>query len=168
MADFLESFAQLQMELEQHKPSEEDPNRWTYPALKASVQAVCNASDSHVKQLFHTAVEFSRACTQAGNTPMPPPGEGASAALKAPSYQAPALGGQLTEDVAILESCGWADRIICAWGSHGEHLDRGRAVEALLRQGGWPLYHLGLTKHGQPKHPLYIAYTEQPRPWVTG
>jgi hypothetical protein len=104
MADFLESFAQLQMELEQHKPSEEDPNRWTYPALKASVQAVCNASDSHVKQLFHTAVEFSRACTQAENTPMPPPAEGASAALKAPSYQAPALGGQLTEHVAVLES----------------------------------------------------------------
>jgi len=68
-------------------------------------------------------------------------------------------------DMAILESCAWADRIICAWGAHGAHLDRGRQVEALLRQGGWPLYHLGLTKAGQPKHPLYIGYAVQPVPW---
>ncbi len=68
-------------------------------------------------------------------------------------------------DAAILDSCPWADRIICAWGSHGAHLDRGAAVETLLRATGLPLYHLGLTKHGHPKHPLYIAYTQQPRPW---
>ncbi|MCO6384465.1 MAG: DUF1643 domain-containing protein [Vannielia sp.] len=70
-------------------------------------------------------------------------------------------------DAAILESCTWADRIICAWGSHGAHLGRGRAVADLLRQGGWPLYHLGLTKHGEPKHPLYIGYAEQPRLWTS-
>ncbi len=68
-------------------------------------------------------------------------------------------------DAAILDSCPWADRIICAWGSHGAHLDRGRAVEALLRTTGHPLYHLGLTLHGHPKHPLYIGYAEQPRLW---
>ena len=68
-------------------------------------------------------------------------------------------------DVAILESCPWADRVICAWGTHGAHLDRGISVEALLRDTGVPLYHLGLTKEGHPKHPLYIGYKEQPRPW---
>jgi len=104
MADYLESFQQLQMELEQHKPSEEDPNRWTYPALRASVQAVCNASDAHIKQLFHCAVEFSRACTQAENPPMPLSTGGDGATLKAPSYQAPAHGGQLTEHVPVLEN----------------------------------------------------------------
>ncbi|WP_102226282.1 DUF1643 domain-containing protein [Acidimangrovimonas sediminis] len=69
-------------------------------------------------------------------------------------------------DAAILESAAWADRIVCAWGSHGEHLDRGRAVEALLRGTGLPLHHLGLTKGGQPKHPLYIGYDRQPEPWI--
>jgi hypothetical protein len=68
-------------------------------------------------------------------------------------------------DAAILESCGWADQIICAWGTHGEHLDRGPQVEALLRGTGRPLFHLGLTKAGHPKHPLYIGYNEQPRLW---
>ncbi len=38
-------------------------------------------------------------------------------------------------DAAIAEGAAWADQIICAWGSHGAHLDRGSAVEALLRAG---------------------------------
>ncbi|TMV70168.1 DUF1643 domain-containing protein [Thioclava sp. BHET1] len=68
-------------------------------------------------------------------------------------------------DQAILDSCAWADRIICAWGSHGAHLERGARMEALLRETGRPLYHLGLTKAGQPKHPLYIGYEVQPVLW---
>ena len=68
-------------------------------------------------------------------------------------------------DAAILQSCPWADQVICAWGTHGEHLDRGAAVEALLRATKLPLFHLGLSKAGHPKHPLYIAYSEQPRLW---
>ncbi len=69
-------------------------------------------------------------------------------------------------DTAILDSTGWADRIVCAWGSHGAHLDRGAQVIALLRETGLPLYHLGLTKAGQPKHPLYIGYQRQPEVWT--
>lgn len=69
-------------------------------------------------------------------------------------------------DAAIVASTGWADQIICAWGTHGEHLARGAEVEALLRQTGKPLYHLGLSKAGHPKHPLYIAYTQQPELWT--
>jgi hypothetical protein len=59
-------------------------------------------------------------------------------------------------DAMIWESVtDWApDRTICAWGSHGAHRDRGRAVEALLRRSGRRLFHLGLTQGGQPKHPL--------------
>ncbi|TQS70291.1 DUF1643 domain-containing protein [Rhodobacteraceae bacterium] len=74
-------------------------------------------------------------------------------------------------DRAILDSLAWAgapeDRIICAWGAHGAHLARGAAVADLLRPCQLPLYHLGLTKAGQPKHPLYIAYEKQPELWVT-
>lgn len=69
-------------------------------------------------------------------------------------------------DSAILEGVDWADRVIAAWGTHGAHLGRGPAVEALLRGTGQPLYHLGLSKAGHPKHPLYIAYARQPEPWT--
>ncbi|WP_296763304.1 DUF1643 domain-containing protein [Sediminimonas sp.] len=68
-------------------------------------------------------------------------------------------------DAAIVESCDWADRIIAAWGAHGAHLGRGPAVARLLHGTGYPVYHLGLTKDGHPRHPLYIAYSRQPEPW---
>ena len=68
-------------------------------------------------------------------------------------------------DIAILEGCDWADRIVTAWGTHGAHLDRGAEVETLMRATGRPLYHLGLSKAGHPKHPLYIAYAQQPALW---
>jgi hypothetical protein len=68
-------------------------------------------------------------------------------------------------DAAIRDSLPWADRIICAWGTHGAHLSRGPAVEALLRREGVALSHLGLSKGGHPKHPLYIGYQVQPMPW---
>jgi hypothetical protein len=66
---------------------------------------------------------------------------------------------------AISVACTWSDSMIAAWGTHGEHLKRGPAVEALLRETGLPIYHLGLSKAGHPKHPLYIAYTQQPTLW---
>jgi len=68
-------------------------------------------------------------------------------------------------DAAIADSARWADRIICAWGSHGTYLDRGHRVARILRATGRPLWHLGLTQGGQPKHPLYIGYSRQPEPW---
>lgn len=69
-------------------------------------------------------------------------------------------------DAAISQSAAeWADRIICAWGTHGAHLGRGAQVEALLRATGRPLYTLGLTQDGHPKHPLYIGYDQQPLLW---
>lgn len=68
-------------------------------------------------------------------------------------------------DQAIKDSTPWADTIVCAWGAHGAHLNRGEQVERLLRSTDLPLYHLGLTKAGHPKHPLYIAYEKQPELW---
>lgn len=68
-------------------------------------------------------------------------------------------------DAAIAEGALWADSVVCAWGAHGAHLGRGSAVEALLRATGRPLLHLGLSKAGHPKHPLYIAYECQPQGW---
>ncbi len=71
-------------------------------------------------------------------------------------------------DAAISDSLSWADQIICAWGAHGAHLGRGQIVADLLRESGLPLYHLGLTLAGAPKHPLYIGYERQPERWVIG
>lgn len=70
-------------------------------------------------------------------------------------------------DTAIVESTAWADRVICAWGTHGAHLLRGAQVEALLRAKAVALWHLGLTQGGMPKHPLYIGYDRQPEVWGT-
>ncbi len=69
-------------------------------------------------------------------------------------------------DAAILGSLDWADRVICAWGTHGAFMDRGPEVEAMLRDANVPLHHLGLSKAGHPKHPLYIGYGVQPEVWV--
>ncbi|WP_298676952.1 DUF1643 domain-containing protein [uncultured Lentibacter sp.] len=68
-------------------------------------------------------------------------------------------------DAQIVESCDWADQIIAAWGAHGDHLGRGAAMETILRKTGRPVFHLGLTKAGHPKHPLYISYAQQPQRW---
>jgi hypothetical protein len=68
-------------------------------------------------------------------------------------------------DAAIEESAHWADRVLCAWGTHGAHLARGPTVERLLRATGRPLCHLGLTKAGHPRHPLYVGYGTQPSEW---
>lgn len=68
-------------------------------------------------------------------------------------------------DQSILDGCDWADMIVCAWGTHGEHLNRGSQVAEMLQNK--TLFHLGLSKHGHPKHPLYIAYSVQPIPWVS-
>ena len=68
-------------------------------------------------------------------------------------------------DLAILEVVAQSERIVCGWGSHGAHLGRGAAVEALLRGTGRDLHQLGLTLAGAPKHPLYISYDRQPELW---
>jgi len=68
-------------------------------------------------------------------------------------------------DAAILEGSAWAACNVAAWGTHGAHLNRGPEVLSLLRGAGVELHHLGLTKDGHPRHPLYVAYARQPELW---
>lgn len=71
-------------------------------------------------------------------------------------------------DAAIMEAVSEADQVICAWGAHGQHLNRAKHIEHLLRSHNIPLFVLDVTANGQPKHPLYISYTCKPRPWPSG
>lgn len=49
---------------------------------------------------------------------------------------------------------------IAAWGVHGRHLDRAEAVLDLL---GGPLWCVGTTKGGFPRHPLYVLGSQDPQ-----
>lgn len=71
-------------------------------------------------------------------------------------------------DATLLHAVAWADTIVAGWGAHGAHMDRGAQVAALLGQSGRAVNHLGLTKAGHPRHPLYIAYHQQPQLWLAG
>ena len=52
-----------------------------------------------------------------------------------------------------------ARHTICAWGNHGKRLNRASAVLPLLDT---PMA-LGITKQGQPLHPLYCPANRQPK-----
>lgn len=68
-------------------------------------------------------------------------------------------------DAALGEAADWADAVLVAWGVHGALLARGAAVAAFLRGCGKPLLHLGLTREGFPRHPLYVPNARQPEVW---
>lgn len=68
-------------------------------------------------------------------------------------------------DAQILAAAMGAGMVLCGWGTHGAHLGRGAQVQALLRDAGLGLWHLGLTRGGAPRHPLYVGYGTAPQPW---
>ncbi|KMK68803.1 hypothetical protein IMCC21224_113689 [Puniceibacterium sp. IMCC21224] len=51
--------------------------------------------------------------------------------------------------------------VIAAWGTHGALLERGPALAQQLGR----LWHLGLTKDGHPRHPLYVSYQTRLQLW---
>jgi hypothetical protein len=57
------------------------------------------------------------------------------------------------------------DRLVCAWGNHGNHQDRAARVLQQLRDGGHELHHLMLNKGGAPRHPLYVAQDQPLQTW---
>lgn len=60
-------------------------------------------------------------------------------------------------------------KVFCAWGSTVSKWPSARILErpAVARKAmqGAFLYHLGLTKGGHPKHPLYLPASVQPVKW---
>jgi hypothetical protein len=56
--------------------------------------------------------------------------------------------------------------IVAGWGVHGSHRGRGDQVRVMLEERGGLLHHLGLTKHGYPRHPLYLRDDSKPQAWL--
>ena len=69
-------------------------------------------------------------------------------------------------DAVIRDGVDWADDVIAAWGAHGAFRNRGAEVAAVLQDAGCAALHLGLSKAGHPRHPLYVAYAQKPELWT--
>lgn len=53
--------------------------------------------------------------------------------------------------------------VVAAWGAASEPVLASRALDTLRYEG--PVHALALTKHGHPKHPLYLRRDLRPVPW---
>lgn len=51
--------------------------------------------------------------------------------------------------------------IIAAWGNHGKNY----LPRSMFYNSNLSVHHLGLTKSGQPKHPLYLKSSTKPELW---
>ncbi len=71
-------------------------------------------------------------------------------------------------EAALASACRWADALVAAWGVHGAHLGQGPRTEAWLRGQTRTFLHLGLTRDGHPKHPLYVSYRVPLTQWQKG
>ncbi len=69
-------------------------------------------------------------------------------------------------DTVIIETIRNADMTICAWGSHGSHQNRDQEVRQLIKRSKISTHILALTKFDQPRHPLYVAYSQKPNLWT--
>jgi hypothetical protein len=59
-----------------------------------------------------------------------------------------------------------AEQVVCGWGTHGEYRDRATCVALQLIENGVPMFCLGTTKGGMPKHPLYLSNKSERKSWT--
>jgi hypothetical protein len=62
----------------------------------------------------------------------------------------------LDNDAHLLRAARGAQRVVLAWGAHGDLGGRDAAVLALLERSGIRAHCLGVTLGGQPRHVLYL------------
>ncbi len=70
-------------------------------------------------------------------------------------------------DKAIGTAAEQANQVVVAWGTWGRQDTRGFGVFSLLRHMGIQVDSLGVTKHGFPKHPLYLRGDSIGEPYLT-
>ena len=68
-------------------------------------------------------------------------------------------------DAAILRAAREAAIVVCAWGNHGAHHERGKKVVEALRSSQIQLHYLRINGGGHPAHPLYLPGTLEPVRW---
>lgn len=68
----------------------------------------------------------------------------------------------------IESSCRSADDVVFAWGAMKKEaqFERSRRVDSIVRSIGHSPKCLGLTKDGEPRHPLYLPLSSKLRPWA--
>lgn len=64
----------------------------------------------------------------------------------------------------IVEEALTAQLVIAAWGPKGALHDRAKRVLCMLWDECVEVHYLRLTKENYPEHPLYIPYSEEPKP----
>lgn len=63
-----------------------------------------------------------------------------------------------------LDACARGGIVVCAWGAHGALHERAAVVVTRVLEGV-PLHALAFTKHGEPRHPLYLLAGLEPIRW---
>jgi hypothetical protein len=66
-------------------------------------------------------------------------------------------------DAAIAAAARDASEVICGWGKHCTTERAVEVLEAVVGAGRRPMA-LHINKDGSPKHPLYVAYSVEPKP----
>lgn len=65
--------------------------------------------------------------------------------------------GYPDNDAHIDQVLRWTSQAVLCWGAHGDYKGRGQAVlKAIRNHPSCHLFHFGLTRSGQPRHPLYL------------
>lgn len=89
--------------------------------------------------------------------------------LPANLWKARAAGQDIIGKLNVVKLCGIAEdaaRVVVAWGNHGKDGRHGWGVlNALEQNAPGRVYALGVTKEGEPQHPLYLPYSTAPFAW---
>lgn len=67
-------------------------------------------------------------------------------------------------DWYVWSSAKGAEKVICAWGNHGDHMKRANHIRYMLKD--IPLHCLKVNNTGEPIHPLYVSFKTKPVPYI--
>lgn len=143
--------------------------RWWDNAKPTDIWVMCNPSTADAAKddaTIRRCIGFSRSFGSGGFVVVN--AYGYRATKPAAMWAAQAAGTDIIgpeNDSWITAHCMTAKgRVIVAWGAHPKP-DRCRAVEQLIRAQDREPVCLGVTKDGQPRHPLMLANDTPLQPW---